>query len=190
MGAQRTVIDPTMPNPWHQTGTQPDHPPGGSKRPDRALAELAQSLSKLANTFGGDARFSVRVQPNGVVLTLSDAVLFGPGDARLRRQALPILDAIARMLLQNPHAVVVEGHTDDRPGVMPTANWRLSTDRAINVLSYFVEEHGYPPSRLAAAGYGQYHPIGDNQDEEGRARNRRVELVILQDSKVPPEYQR
>ena len=184
------VIDSKMPSSWQNTGTAPDQPPGGSKRPDRSLAELAQSMSKIANSFRGDARFQIRVEPRGVVLTMSEAALFGPADTRLRRDALPVLDAIARLLLQNPHALLVEGHTDDRVGVQPSANWRLSTDRAVTVLSYFVEEHGYPPGRLAASGYGQYHPVSPNDTEEGRERNRRVDIVILRDGNVPPDYQR
>jgi chemotaxis protein MotB len=190
IGAPRTAVDARLPNSWQQSGSQPNLPRGGSKRPDRALAELAQSMTKISQSFGGDARFQVRVEPRGVVLSLSEAVLFGAGDTRLRQKALPVLDAMARLLLQSPHPLLVEGHTDDKTGVQPSANWRLSTDRAVTVLSYFVEEHGYPPGRLAASGYGQYHPIANNTTEEGRSRNRRVDLVILRDGLVPPDFQR
>jgi chemotaxis protein MotB len=183
------ILDTKLPT-WHQSGTQPSLPTGGSKRADRAMAELAQTLSKLSNTFASDVRFQVRVEPRGVVLSLSEAALFGPGDTRLRREALPVLDAVAHVLLQNPHPLVIEGHTDDRRGTQPSANWRLSTDRAVTVLSYLVEEHGYPPGRLAASGYGQYHPVADNKTEEGRSRNRRVDIIILRDGNVPPDYQR
>lgn len=165
-------------------------PQSGTKRSDRQLAELAQALSKLAQSFGGDARFNVRVEPRGVVLSLSDAALFGPGESRLRATGRPVLDSITALLLQNPHPVVVEGHTDDRNETLPSANWRLSTERSVTVLSYLVEEHGYPPGKLAAAGYGQYHPAGPNDTPEGRARNRRVDLVILRDENVPPDFLR
>jgi chemotaxis protein MotB len=190
VGTTKTAIDPRMPNPWQQAGSQPDLPPGGSKRPDRALAELAQAMAKIANSFGGDARFQVRVEPRGVVLSLAEAALFGPGDTRLRRTGLPVLDSVVRLLLQNPHPLLIEGHTDDRTGVQPSANWRLSTDRAVTVLSYFVEEHGYPPGRLAASGYGQYHPVAKNDTEEGRSRNRRVDIIILREGNTPPDFQR
>lgn len=185
------------PRPFNTVGASPSiaptpgrQPQGGHKRGDRQLAELAQSLSKLAQSFGGDARFSVRVDPRGVVLSLGEAALFGPGDARLRAQALPLLDAITHLLLQNPHPLIIEGHSDDRSTTQPSLNWRLSTERAVTVLSYLVEEHGYPPQRMAAAGYGQYHPVADNATTDGRARNRRVDLIILRDESVPPDYRR
>ncbi|MCS6915123.1 MAG: flagellar motor protein MotB [Myxococcales bacterium] len=190
IGQRRSIVDPLFPTDWRQTGTQPNHPPGGSKRPDRSLADLAQSLSRLAQSFGGDARFQVRLESRGVVLSLSEAMLFAPGDARLRRQSLPTLDALARILMQNPHPLIVEGHTDDRPGTLPSANWRLSVERAVTVLSYLVEEHGYPPTRLAAAGYGPYRPVAGNDTEADRARNRRVDIVILRSDSIPPEYRR
>lgn len=190
IGKPKSIMDPSMPNPWQPSGSLQDPLPGGSKRPDRALAELAQAMAKLAESQGGDARFQVRMEPRGVVLSLGEAALFSQGDVRLRQQGLTTLDAITRLLLQNPHPVVVEGHTDERGGVKPSANWKLSTERAVNVLSYMVEQHGYPPTKLAAAGYGQYHPIGDNRTKEGQAQNRRVDLVILRDGQVPSDFQR
>ncbi len=189
VGTPRVEMDPKLPS-WQQTGTQPNQPLGGSARPDRALAELARTLNQLSKSFGAMTPFTVRVEPRGVVLSISEAALFGPGETRLRRQGLPVLDGVARLLLQNPHALVLEGHTDDTAGVQPSANWRLSTERAVMVLSYFVEEHGYPPQRMAAAGYGPYHPVAGNDTEEQRSRNRRVDIVVLKDGNVPPDYQR
>ncbi len=189
-GPKQTMADPKMPVPFSSAGVTPNAQQGGNKRPDRSMQELALSMSKLAQTFGSDVRFTVRVEPRGVVLSLGDTALFGPGDARLRRQGLPVLDGIARLLLQNPHPVLVEGHTDDRGGTLPSANWRLSADRSVTVLSYLVEQHGYPPTRLSAAGYGQYHPVATNDTKEGQAKNRRVDLIILRDGVVPADLQR
>lgn len=189
MSSPRVQIDANI-TQWQQTGTSPDHPAGGSARADRPMADLARTLSEISRTFSGDARFTVRVEPRGVVLSLSEAALFGPGDVRLKRTALPVLDQVARLLLQNPHPLLFEGHTDDRPGVLPSMNWKLSAERAVTVLSYFVEEHGYPPGRMAASGYGQFHPVSKNDTEEARAKNRRVDVVILRDGNTPPDYQR
>jgi chemotaxis protein MotB len=186
----RTMAEPPMPVPFTPAGITPEQRQGGNKRPDRSLQQLALSFEKMAQHFSSDVRFTVRVEPRGVVLSLGEAALFGPGDTRLRRQGLPVLDGIAQLLLQNSHPVLVEGHTDDRAGVMPSMNWRLSTERAVTVLSYLVEQHGYPPTRLSAAGYGQYHPLASNATKEGQAQNRRVDLVILRDGTVPADYQR
>lgn len=189
IGSGGNPLDPGTPSASQPMGTVPGLLPGGSKNPsNKNMAELAQSLAKLSSAFGGDARFQVRIDPRGVVLSLGDVALFGPGDTRLKVSALPALDQVARLLLQNPHPVQIEGHTDDRAGVKPSKNWMLSTERAVTVLSYLVEEHGYPPQRLAASGYGPYHPLADNKTEEGRAQNRRVDLVILKDTSVPPDF--
>ena len=75
----------------------------------------------------------------------------------------------------------VEGHTDNLPINTPRfpSNWELSTARATSVIRYLIEEENLDPERLSAAGYGEYRPIDANDTPEGRARNRRVDLVIL-----------
>jgi chemotaxis protein MotB len=81
--------------------------------------------------------------------------------------------------------VRVEGHTDDRPikNSRWRSNWELSTGRAVAVL-VLLHEQGVDPTRLAAAGYGEFHPIGKNDSEEGRAKNRRVDIVIIPRKKL------
>jgi chemotaxis protein MotB len=87
---------------------------------------------------------------------------------------------LAAALEDTPNAVRVEGHTDDVPirTERYTSNWELSTARATRVVEYLVRE-GVAPDRLSAAGYSEFHPRAENQSPEGRARNRRVDVVIL-----------
>jgi len=100
---------------------------------------------------------------------------------RVHERALKILDEVAPILADIPNHIRVEGHTDDVP--ISTAqfpsNWELSTARATNVLQYLLEGEVVDPDQLTAAGYGEYRPVASNETEEGRAQNRRVDIVLL-----------
>ena len=76
--------------------------------------------------------------------------------------------------------IYIEGHTDDEPIRLSAwrSNWELSTARALEVLHYFIDAGNLNPKRLAATGYGEFHPVGDNSSPEGRSANRRVEIVV------------
>ncbi|MBC5815387.1 MAG: OmpA family protein [Candidatus Eremiobacteraeota bacterium] len=123
-----------------------------------------------------------RLDHRGLVITLlSDKSYYDSGSAELRPEAKVILDRINKFIQANTYMVRVEGNTDDVPiatGQYPT-NWELSTARATNVVRYLVEHDGLNPSRISAAGYGQYHPRTRNADVTTRQQNRRVDIVIL-----------
>lgn len=122
----------------------------------------------------------VGFDPRGVVMTIDDAVLFNAGSAELRSENRGLLSWIAVVLAEMPVDIRIEGHSDNRPmsGGRYPSNWELSLARSMMVLRYFHGVHGIPPSRLSASGYGEYRPIADNATEAGRARNRRVEIVL------------
>lgn len=117
-------------------------------------------------------------EPEAAVIIL-EGVLFGFDSAELSPTAKVILDQQVMILEENPGLVVqVAGHTDS---VGPDAyNQRLSERRANAVAQYMVEQRGMDPSRLSAVGYGESQPIDTNDTEEGRARNRRVELTVIE----------
>jgi chemotaxis protein MotB len=125
-------------------------------------------------------RARVKTNERGVVVSLTEAGFFAPADASIREDALPVLEALAQALRESQAQVRVEGHTDSLP--ISTArypsNWELSAARAATVLSHLVEA-GVPSSRLSVAGFAGERPVGDNSTAEGRALNRRVDLVIL-----------
>jgi len=94
---------------------------------------------------------------------------------------MELLDLIADQIQDKPNHVRVEGHTDDRPiqtAVYPS-NWELSSSRATAVVRYYVGNRAIPPDRISALGFGEYRPIMPNTSVENRARNRRVDVVIL-----------
>ncbi len=122
-----------------------------------------------------------RLTERGLIIQFTDQVLFPSGSADLRSQAQEMLDALAPILRDVPNEIRVEGHTDNVP--IRTAdfpsNWELSAARATNVLRYLLQVGELESDRLSAAGYGEYRPIADNDTAEGRAQNRRVDVVLL-----------
>lgn len=116
----------------------------------------------------------------GLVVSLSEAGFFAAGDATINHDAEAVIDTIAESLRETSTAVRIEGHTDSTP--ISTAkfpsNWELSTARASTVLARLIDG-GISPDRLSAAGYAGFQPVQDNSTPEGRAQNRRVDIVIL-----------
>ena len=119
-------------------------------------------------------------------LVIKDDVLFAEGSADLTSLGRSVLDGIAQILKQNNYPVSVEGHTDNVPihTAQFPSNWELSSFRATNVARYFIRS-GVATERLRAIGYADTHPVAANDSEAGRARNRRVSLVIQ--VKQPPD---
>jgi len=119
-----------------------------------------------------------------ILIRFKDYVLFDVGKADLKPEAKEILDRIANILLNyigQIDRVRVEGHTDNQPinTIFYPTNWELSADRAIKVVRYFQEKHGFPGDKLSGEGYGEYYPIASNETEEGKAKNRRVDVQIV-----------
>lgn len=144
------------------------------------LEDLRQALLQVPETEQARERIQLGLARDGVVISLSGNVLFDSGRADLRAEGLPLLDLLAERLVQLPNELRIEGHTDSIPIRTPLypSNWELSSARATTVTRYLVER-GVPPGRLVAAGYGEYRPAAPNDTREGRARNRRVDIVIV-----------
>ncbi len=148
--------------------------------------EETDTASELANFYekeGLDRFVKVEINAERVRVMLSNPVLFPLGKAELKEEAKKYLKPVSKLLKIGKIAskVIIEGHTDNIPiiGGKYKSNWELSADRAINVINYFVKEEGVPPEIFAVAGYGEYRPVAPNDTEENRAKNRRIEIVIL-----------
>ena len=128
-------------------------------------------------------KVGLKLEERGLVITLANNILFNSGKAKIKEEAYPILDKISKVIKTKApdKNIGIEGHTDNVP--IKYSGWKsnreLSTARANNVYHYLVDVGGLPPDRLTTMGYGQYEPIASNDTEEGRAKNRRVEIVIL-----------
>jgi chemotaxis protein MotB len=143
-----------------------------SKVRDKIRRELAAKGLKDAVEFQLDER--------GLVVNIvTDKVLFDTGKADLRVDGITVLGIITPSVLTLPNRVTVEGHTDNVPmsGVF-ASNWELSTARATTVVRQLIRG-GLPATRVSAAGYADQRPLGSNASLAGRARNRRVAIVVL-----------
>ncbi|MCB0346380.1 MAG: OmpA family protein [Bdellovibrionales bacterium] len=125
------------------------------------------------------AQFEVVRKDDSFVITMPGASLFESGDDSLKEEVIPILKDIAARVGEHELSVRIEGHTDDRPisTIRFRSNWELSAARAVSVLRLF-REQGIPAERLSAAGRGEFVPAASNETPEGRAKNRRVVVVI------------
>jgi len=154
----------------------PDTKPGGS-------VDAYALQRELESVLGSELRqheIEMRITPEGLVLSLHEVGFFNSGQARMLPTALPKLARIARILNEHGFDIRVEGHTDNVPihNAEFQSNWELSTARATQVVTLLVENYELDPLKVAAAGYGPYHPVASNDTAEGRRMNRRVDLVI------------
>ena len=129
---------------------------------------------------------ALRTVPDGLVISLREIGFFNSGSAEIRANSQSAFSRIARLLAQRAYRVRIEGHTDNVPihNARFADNWELSTARATELVRLLLVIYKFAPARLSAAGYAEYHPIASNGAAEGRAMNRRVDLVIL--GKLPP----
>lgn len=143
-------------------------------------ADLAAALRLALERAGLSTDVELQETERGVRVRLRDAMLFPTSGAVLEERAGAPLKVIAGALKDAAHEVVVEGHTDDRPvlGGAYRSNWELSVARSHAVLARLAAE-GLAPARLVAAGYGEFLPAASNATPDGRAANRRVELLVL-----------
>lgn len=123
----------------------------------------------------------VEVTDRGLVISLKEAGFFESGKSEMKWSAYPILGEIAQSLAEYRNPVRVEGHTDNVPIRTRTfpSNWELSTSRATEVVRIMANRFGFEPQMLSAVGYAEFRPAFSNATTEGRARNRRVDLVVL-----------
>ena len=117
----------------------------------------------------------------GLVIRLQSGYFFDVGSAELRPDVYPILDKVAKKLKAGKSHIRIEGHTDSIPFSSPhlPSNWELSAARASNIVKYLVEKIEFSPQRISAAAYGDSQPIASNETEAGRAKNRRIDIVVM-----------
>ncbi|MBI3297572.1 MAG: OmpA family protein [Elusimicrobia bacterium] len=156
--------------------------PAVAAKAEQADKELVLGQALTAKAEGGElgASASVIVTEKRISLSLGEGVLFDSGKADLKAAASPLLEAIAKDMINLKNEVRVEGHTDNVPVRKGPykSNWELSMARAYAVIRQ-LEASGVDPRRISGVGYGEYRPAGDNKSAEGRAKNRRIEISLL-----------
>jgi chemotaxis protein MotB len=144
--------------------------------------ELEQTLSSQIASH----TVSIQMGRDGLVISLREAGFFASGSAAPKPEALGTLRQIAASLGRTPYDLRIEGHTDNMPihNAEFDSNWELSSARATRIARLFLDLKAMPAERLSAAGYAEFHPVASNDTADGRAENRRVDLVVLPRSKI------
>lgn len=124
---------------------------------------------------------STTIDLRGLVISLNNAILFDSGSAVIKKEYEEPLIEIGDLINKADNHIRVEGHTDNRPIVTAAypSNWELSAARASSVVRLFISQCNTSPQKLVAVGYGEYKPVADNATEEGRKKNRRIDIIIL-----------
>ncbi|HZR58068.1 MAG TPA: response regulator [Terriglobales bacterium] len=145
------------------------------------LTALQRDLEKALAKEIARGEVALSNGPDGLVVSLREVGFFDSGSAGAKRNSQPAFGRMALLLGQHPYRLRIEGHTDDVPIHNPVfeSNWELSTARATEIIRLLIVKYGFSPERLSAGGYAEYHPIASNETENGRALNRRVDIVIL-----------
>ncbi len=174
--AAKTPVIPD-PGPAHETAPAP-------VEPDKHPADLTKSLAKLQEVLAEElksGKVQLRLDARGLTISLREAGFFESGNATVEPASIPAIGKIAAVVRDLPNSVRLEGHTDAQPihTYRFHSNWDLSTARAIAMLELLRDRFEIPTGSMAVAGYAENAPADTNETEEGRAHNRRVDMVIL-----------
>lgn len=148
-------------------------------REKKNMAAIAEQLTQTLAPLVKAGKINITVNERGLIINLNDNLLFTPGSAELSENSTAPVREIATQLLSLSNPMIVEGHTDNTPisNRDYRSNWELSAIRASRLVSLLSAE-GIVEQRLSATGYGASRPIADNVDELGKAKNRRVDIIV------------
>lgn len=149
------------------------------------LEQVKKKMDEFIQENNMQADVETNIIDNHLTLTIRDHALFDSGSAKVKPESRKIMGAMGDILQQYPkYEVLVAGHTDNQPIFTSQyeSNWDLSSERALNCMKILLHNKNLDPHRFVAIGYGEYRPIADNKTAEGRAKNRRVEVIINQKS--------
>jgi len=157
---------------------------GDEAGPGGEGVDVERLKRELQNALGAEINrheVEMRVTPEGLVVSLHELGFFDSGSAVLLQEGQAPLGRIAGILNAKGFQIRVEGHTDNVPihTSQFRSNWELSTARATQVVMLLVERYGLDPKQISVAGYSEYRPVAENETEEGRRVNRRVDLVVV-----------
>ena len=167
-----------------QGQTGPNHLIDGVKNPSDSkeikIIEFEKTLNELSIALKDKQDMQIISQDAKITIRLGEGVLFDEGSAIIKADSKKSLDILVAQLKKNDKQIRVEGHSDNIPvkGGKYSSNWELSSARAVNILSYMIS-CGINKNRLSAAGYADNMPVATNDTKEGRAKNRRVDIIII-----------
>ncbi|HSB16656.1 MAG TPA: flagellar motor protein MotB [Bryobacteraceae bacterium] len=152
--------------------------------PNETVVDLLPSLEFLSRELSAEIRagkMQINLEPRGLVVSLPQATFFPSGQDTIDPATYAVIEKVSAAIRKIPNPVRLEGHTDSVPihNVRFRSNWELSAARSIAMLELLAVRYEIPRERLAVAGYADTVPAEPNDSEEGRARNRRVDIVVL-----------
>ncbi len=182
MGAPVKIVDPQINAAGGSEETGRPNPieiPGIPQKPPESQ-EVAGELTTMLKNMNLGGAVSVQTNIEGVLISLSEKLVFTPGTAKLQNDAFPVLDTIAKMVLPVENQIRIVGHTDTSQPIDPrySNNWDLSTGRAIVIADYLISK-GIAADRLTVSGRGEYQPIFPNDTLEHRSLNSRADIVVV-----------
>jgi len=148
---------------------------------EKDFRQIKSSIEAYLIKQGAQNKVTLNITRRGLIVSLKEAGFFDSGQAQIRPDAYELINTISEVMTQYNNPLRLEGHTDNMPistSQFPS-NWELSTARATNGLKYLIKHFDVDPNKISATGYGEFRPIADNTTSEGRAKNRRVDLVML-----------
>lgn len=146
------------------------------------LQAIQAKVNDYIDEKGLKDKLETQLTDEGLLVSIRDNVLFESGSDAVRTEDLTIVKEISELLIMNPpRSIIISGHTDNVPikNANFSSNWELSVMRAINFMKILLENDKLDPSWFSAKGYGEFRPIASNDTNDGKTRNRRVEILIL-----------
>lgn len=148
---------------------------------DEKLQGVEEQVNDVLTELGLEDSVFTSIEERGLVIRFNDSIFFDSAKAEIKDEMKVKLISVSKVLNKIDNYIRVEGHTDNIPikDNYFNSNWQLSSVRASNVVELLINYDEISPSRLSAVGYGEYRPVSDNDTQEGRAKNRRVDILIL-----------
>jgi len=147
----------------------------------QSLQEAQAAIERALHPEIKKREVTMQMGREGLVVSLKEMGFFGSGSSAVRPDSLDAISRLAEVLKQRKENIRVEGHTDNVPihNSHFASNWELSTSRATEMIRLLITQYRLPASHLSATGYGEFHPVASNKTAEGRAQNRRLDIVVL-----------
>lgn len=163
------------------TNTQNANPSGTVLTEEDKLAQVKEKIDALISSSDLNGSVTTAIETRGLTIRFVDNIIFDSGNANIKDDFKKRLLSVSTILNSIDNYIRVEGHTDNVAINREyfTSNWQLSSARASNVVQFLQEQGKVNPSKLSPIGYGEYRPIKSNDTEEGKAQNRRVDIVVL-----------
>ncbi|AZP04281.1 flagellar motor protein MotB [Jeotgalibaca ciconiae] len=148
---------------------------------DPELLDMYHEVYYFVQEHGLEDKISLTADQDGIYVNMNSTILFGVESSAVSTDGRELLTSVAELINRFENKIIVEGYTDDIPnqyGQYPT-NWELSVSRAVSVVRYLSENESVDPNRLSAVGYGEHKPLVPNDSAANRAKNRRVNIVVV-----------